>query len=45
MNENDALRLLRNLLESRGAEWLEESGWPRFRSRSEHMTKKQRSQS
>ena len=37
MNENDALRLLRNLLESRGAEWIGESGWIRFRSRREGM--------
>ncbi len=37
MNEDEALRLLRSLLEDRGAEWIEESGWLRFRSRREGM--------
>ena len=33
MNEEDALRVLRALLETEGAEWHEENGWLRFRSK------------
>ena len=32
MEETDALRVLRALLEREGAEWREENGWLRFRS-------------
>jgi len=37
MNEEEAKRLLIALLESVGAEWTEESGWLRFRSRHDGM--------
>ena len=37
MNEDVTLRLLRSLLDGCGAEWIEESGWIRFRSRREGM--------
>ena len=33
MREEDALRLLRPLLEQEGAEWTEECGWLRFRAK------------
>lgn len=33
MNEEDALRVLRALLDNEGAEWREENGWLRFRSK------------
>ena len=33
MDETDALRVLRALLESEGAEWRGENGWLRFRSK------------
>ena len=33
MKEEEALRLLRSLLDSEGAEWTEELGWLRFRLR------------
>ena len=33
MKEEDALRVLRALLEREGAEWREENGWLRFRSK------------
>ena len=33
MEETDALRALRALLEREGAEWREENGWLRFRSK------------
>ena len=33
MEETDALRVLRALLEREGAEWREENGWLRFRSK------------
>ena len=33
MKEDDALHVLRALLESEGAEWREENGWLRFRSK------------
>ena len=37
MNEAETMRLLRTLLESEGAEWTEENGFIRFRSRHEGM--------
>jgi len=37
MDENDAMRLLRALLEEKGAEWTEQGGYLRFRSRSGAM--------
>ncbi len=33
MDENDAIRLLQTLLEEEGAEWTEQGGYLRFRSR------------
>ena len=33
MQETDALRILQALLERKGAEWREENGWIRFRSK------------
>ncbi len=33
MKEDDALRIIKALLESENAEWTEESGWLRFRTR------------
>ncbi len=33
MREEDSLRVLRALLDSEGAEWREENGWLRFRSK------------
>ena len=33
MNEQEAMRLLKTLLDNEGAEWAEESGWLRFRVR------------
>jgi hypothetical protein len=37
MREDEALRLLRALLDGEGAEWVEEGGWIRFRMRREAM--------
>ena len=37
MNENDARRLLRALLDREGAEWTEEGGWIRFRTQHDAM--------
>ena len=37
MNENDAMDLLRALLKSEGAEWVEEGGYLRFRSQHDAM--------
>ena len=37
MNEEEAMRLLKALLDGAGAEWTEESGWLRFRLRRDAM--------
>ena len=37
MREDDAMQLVKTLLESEGAQWAEESGWLRFRSRCDAM--------
>ena len=37
MNENDAMRLLKALLEREGAEWTEERGFLRFRTQHDAM--------
>ena len=37
MNEAEAMRLFKAMLENEGAEWTEESGWLRFRSKHDGM--------
>ncbi len=37
MKENDAIRLIKNLLDSEGCEWAEERGWLRFRVKHDAM--------
>ncbi len=37
MKENEAIDLLKSLLDSEGAQWTEESGWIRFRLRHDAM--------
>ena len=37
MKENEAIDLLKSLLDSEGAQWTEESGWIRFRMRHDAM--------
>lgn len=37
MKENDAINLLRSMLDNDGVEWTEESGWVRFRIRHDAM--------